>query len=254
VTTTHHVDIALDPTWGIDGRPHGGYLLRLLAEAAVDEAHPDPMAVSAHFLSPPVPGSATIAAERLRTGRRVSTTRCRLIEGDQPRVEALVTAGRLGASEKVQFAAPPLPPIPAPEGLFRAPAAAPNSPFRVGHLDHVDMRMDPATSGWAVGRPEGRAEYRAWLRRDDGADPTLLDLLVFADAMPPTTFDVGLTGWAPTLELTVLLRAQPAPGWVLVRQRSRLIADGWLDEDCDIWDSTGQLVAQARQLTGYREA
>jgi acyl-CoA thioesterase len=246
------LDLELDPSWAIGGRPHGGYLARLLAESALDETHPDPMAVSVHFLSPPEPGAATVASTRLRSGRRVSTTRCQLIEGGEPRAEALVTAGRVEPPGEARLATPPPPSPPAPEGLFRAPSEG--GPFRVGHLDHVDLRMDPETAGWAVGQPAGRAEYRAWMRRDDGADPSLLDLLVFADAMPPTTFDVGILGWVPTLELTVLLRAQPAPGWVLVRQRSRLISDGWLDEDCEIWDSTGALVAQGRQLAGYREA
>lgn len=246
--------VELDGSWAIAERPHGGYLLTLLAEAALDADHPDPLAVSAHFLSPPQPGSATIAATRLRTGRRVSTTRCQLIEAGELRVEALVTTGRLPEAGEVRFATPALPPIPDAEGLFRAPASSPGSPFHVGHLDHVDLRMDPATSGWALGAPDGRAEYRAWMRRDDQAAASLLDLIVFADAMPPTTFDLGMAGWVPTVELTVLLRSRPAPGWVLVRQRSALVADGWVDEECDIWDSTGRLVAQARQLASYRES
>jgi hypothetical protein len=27
---------------------------------------------------------------------------------------------------------------------------------------------------------------------------------------------------------------------------------GWLDEECEVWDSSGQLVVQARQLAGYK--
>jgi hypothetical protein len=96
------------------------------------------------------------------------------------------------------------------------------------------------------------AEVRAWLRRDDGDDPSMLDLLVFADALPPVTFDLGLMGWVPTVELTVLLRALPAPGWIRAVQRARLLQDGWLDEECELWDSEDRLVAQARQLAGYR--
>jgi hypothetical protein len=105
---------------------------------------------------------------------------------------------------------------------------------------------------WALGEPAGRAEVRGWMRRDDEADPSPLDLLVFADAMPPVTFDLGLMGWVPTLELTVHLRGLAAPGWLRVVQRARLLRDGWLDEECEIWDSAGRLVAQARQLAGYR--
>ncbi len=56
----------------------------------------------------------------------------------------------------------------------------------------------------------------------------------------------------PTGALTVLLRGLPAPGWVRAVQRARLLQDGWLDEECLLWDSRGRLVAQARQLAGYR--
>lgn len=246
--------VELDASWAIAERPHGGYLLRLLAEAALDGEHPDPLAVSAHFLSPPRPGTAAIHTERLRRGRRVSTTRCQLVEDGELRVEALVTSGRLPSGTSPRFAAPAMPAVPDPAGLPRAPASTPGSAFHVGHLDHVDLRMDPETSGWALGAPAGRAEYRAWLRRDDAAAASPLDLIVFADALPPTTFDLGMAGWVPTVELTVLVRGTPAPGWVLVRQRSALVADGWLDEECDIWDSSGRLVAQARQLASYRDS
>lgn len=246
--------VDLDASWAIAERPHGGYLLRLLAAAALDAEHPDPLAVSAHFLSPPQPGSAAIRTEQLRRGRRVTTTRCQLVEHGELRVEALVTSGRLPSGDSPRFALPALPPIPPPLDLFRAPSSSPGSPFHVGHLDHVDLRMDPDTSGWALGAPVGKAEYRAWMRRDDADSASPLDLLVFADAMPPTTFDLGMAGWVPTVELTVLIRGKPAPGWVLVRQRSALVSDGWLDEECDIWDSSGRLVAQSRQLASYRES
>jgi hypothetical protein len=46
----------------------------------------------------------------------------------------------------------------------------------------------------------------------------------------------------------VLLRGLPAPGWLLVQARTRLLADGWFDEEATAWDSTGRLVAQSRQL------
>ena len=51
----------------------------------------------------------------------------------------------------------------------------------------------------------------------------------------------------------MLVRGVPAPGWLAVVQRARLVHDGWLDEDCEVWDSEGRLVAQARQLAMYRE-
>jgi hypothetical protein len=68
------------------------------------------------------------------------------------------------------------------------------------------------------------------------------------DALPPVTFGLGMPGWAPTLELTAHVRAEPAPGWMKVRHATRNMAGGMFEEDCEIWDSAGRLVAQSRQL------
>jgi hypothetical protein len=63
------------------------------------------------------------------------------------------------------------------------------------------------------------------------------------------TFDLGMFGWTPTLELTVHLRAVPAHGWLRVCHCTRNVAGGLLEEDAEVWDSADRLVAQSRQLT-----
>jgi len=72
--------------------------------------------------------------------------------------------------------------------------------------------------------------------------------VVVVDALPPATFDLGLPGWAPTLELTAHVRARPAPGPAVVRHETRNVSAGQFEEDCWVWDATGRLVAQSRQL------
>jgi hypothetical protein len=243
-------DIELDASWSIGTKPHGGYLLSTMAGLALDDDHPHPMAISAHYVASPDAGPATVEVERLRTGRRGASSRIRLAQ-ESIRVEALMSAGRWSPDADITWstAAPPvLPPV---DDCPRAPAEGPTG-LRVWQLDHCELRIDPATAMWALGAPSGHPEVRAWIRRDDGNDPSLLDLIVFADALPPVTFDLGLMGWVPTLELTVLIRALPAPGWIRAVQKARLLQDGWLDEECELWDSEDRLVAQARQLAGYR--
>lgn len=244
-------DVELDPGWAVGGKPHGGYLLRTAVEPALDQAHPHPMVVSAHYLSSPDAGPAQVEVERLRTGRRVASSRVRLLQSGDARVEVLMSHSTLASGDD-HWSAPGGPPeLPPLEDCPRTPSVGPTGRV-VGYFDHVDLRLDMSTAQWALGKPQGQAHVQGWIRRDDGADATPLDLIVFADAMPPVTFDLGLMGWVPTLELTVLLRGVPAPGWLRVMQRARLLRDGWLDEECEIWDSEGRLVAQARQLAGYR--
>jgi hypothetical protein len=81
----------------------------------------------------------------------------------------------------------------------------------------------------------------------DPREPDPLLLLLAVDALPPVTFDLGLPGWAPTLELTAHVRASPAPGWLRVRHATRNLAGGLLEEDAEVWDAAGRLVAQSRQ-------
>ncbi len=57
----------------------------------------------------------------------------------------------------------------------------------------------------------------------------------------------------PTVTLDAHIRALPAPGWLIAEQSAQVVAGGWLDETCTLWDETGRLVASVRQLAGYRE-
>jgi hypothetical protein len=122
----------------------------------------------------------------------------------------------------------------------------------VAILDRVEVRLEPESSGFTAGQPRGRGELRGWLSLPEGErfDPT--SLLFAVDAYPPGTFDVAYSGWVPTLELTVYVRALPAPGPVRVLQRAQLIDGHRVDEACFIWDATGRLVAQGTQLAGIR--
>ena len=96
--------------------------------------------------------------------------------------------------------------------------------------------------------PSGKAEIRAWLRFDDGREPDVWSLPLLCDALPPPLLNVAFFKWIPTLELTVHVRARPAPGWLRTRFVSRFIFDGLLEADGEVWDSEGKLVAQSRQL------
>ncbi len=115
-------------------------------------------------------------------------------------------------------------------------------------MQRLDLRLDPAAIGWAMGQPSHRGRMQGWFRLADKRPADPLSLLLAADALPPVTFDLGRPGWAPTIELTVHVRALPADGWLRVSHATRNVAGGYFEEDCEIWDENGRLVAQSRQL------
>ncbi|MET7422846.1 thioesterase family protein [Dactylosporangium sp. NPDC005555] len=240
----------LDPLWTVGGKPNGGYLLAILARAAVEAAgtHPDPLSASAVYLSPPDAGPVSIAVEVLRTGRSASQVRARLSQKDRTCVEALFTLGVLDAAGDPRWVDAAAPPVAAEQDLLPTPSKAPGTDLRIDMLDQFEQRID-----WqAVGDPPG--ELRGWLRLPDGAGWDPVSLLFAADAFPPATFTLGGNGWTPTLELTVYVRAVPSPGPLRVRQRARLLTEHLVDQVCEIWDSQDRVVAQATQLAAYRMA
>jgi acyl-CoA thioesterase len=243
----------VDPGWTVAGRPNGGYLLALATRAALQAAgQPHPLAVSAHFLAPAEPGAAELEVVGLRAGRTVATTRVTLIQEGAARWAALVTAGRLDPDPARGWrrdAGPAgLPPV--EECLPARPELPGGVP--VGLLHQLEMRIDPATAGWVAGRPGGSLDMRGWVRFADGRPADPLALLQMADALPPSSFDLGLPGWAPTVALSVYVRGLPAPGWLGCVVRGQLWQGGWFDEQAEVWDSAGRLVAQARQFAGAR--
>jgi acyl-coenzyme A thioesterase PaaI-like protein len=253
---SYHIDV--DPGWVIGDKPNGGYLLATMARAAVaatasieGPAHPHPVAATATYISAPSPGPALVEVEVLRRGRGMSQARARLVRDGAPLVEASFTLGRLDPATEPWWSDAPAPVIPPPDACLRVPGTGPSG-IRLPIMERVDIRLDPAVTGFTAGRPGGGGELRGWLSFRDGHTPDPLSLLYALDAFPPATFELATTGWVPTLALTAYVRALPTPGPLLVRQRAVLVEARTVDEVCHVWDSRGRLVAHATQLAAIR--
>ena len=237
--------------WRVIGgtAPNGGYLMALAARAMADRAgRPDPLTVTAHFLAPPELGPVEVVTELVRTGGRSSTVQARLVQDGRDRVRLIGAFGDLAAPEgptDVRLTPPPWPDV---ERLPDAPLEGPGvtAPEIFHRLRH---RMPLAHLGWAVGRPADTGVVGGWCRWPDADRIDTLGLLFVADAYPPAVFDLAgaPVSWAPTIELTVQVRARPAPGWLATRFTTRALTAGTFEEDGDLWDAEGRLVALSRQ-------
>ena len=241
----------LDGRWDVGGGIlNGGYLLAVAARAAVlDSPHPHAVALSGSYLRAPAAGPAVLSVVPGPAGRTLAHAAVTLADAVGPALAVQVTTATLGSAEPERTV--PAPEVPPVEECLSLAANAHLAPLGLGVpglTRRVETRVDPATAGWAVGAPSGEPVLRAWVRFADDREPDPLALVTFADVLPPTLWATGLLGWAPTVQLQVLVRGLPAPGWCLVEARGGLLAGGWHDEDYRIWDSTGRLVAQSRQL------
>lgn len=237
--------------WAIGDHPHGGYLLAIMARAAISAAGgpaPDddlaPLAVSAQFLRPPRTGPVLVRTETLKTGRTVTVMRAVLEQRGRACVDATVTLGRMPDEPAVWSDLPEMPVNPPVEAINLGSA----SYAKFAPLSRTcDLRLDPQGAGFLTGSTADPPRLRLWVK-PRGAQPDLLFGLLTGDVSMPVTVNLGWFGWAPTVQLTALLRARPANGWLRLLVEAKAVHGRWYDEDALVVDSTGRLVCQARQL------
>lgn len=240
-------DVCLDPGYAIGGPLNGGYLMAVALRAAVDASpFEHPVSTTAQFLRAPVAGPARVEVERLKAGRTVAFLRARLVQDGAAQMECLVTTATLGDGPPAYADEQPPHLMPPPEQCVKLPDPRPESGMTLNA--QMELLFDPPTIGWLTGEPSGRPESRAYFRMAEPQDPDPYVLALAVDAMPPVVFSAGARGWAPTVDLTWHLRALPAPGPLTLIGSGRLVHDGWFDEEVEVRDSRGRLVAQSRQL------
>jgi len=235
----------LTDRWSIGAVPNGGYVMAIALDAlARSMPGPDPLSATAHFLRPGRPGPCVVETEVVKVGGTHATGAARMRQGEVEIARVLATFGDLErASGPVKIVAAP-PDLPARESCFERGA----NDVMPTIARRFDQRFDPESMRWMRGEQTGQMAMAAWQRFADGREPDVRSLPVFADALPPPIFNVVPPGWAPTLELTIHTRARPQPGWLRSRFTSRFLFGGYFDEDGEIWDSSGTLVALSRQL------
>jgi hypothetical protein len=232
---------------------NGGVLVATVLRAVLDTSpHPYPVATSAHFLRVAAVAPARVEVTWLKQGGTAATARAALIQDAGPVLEVTATTGALSADPagdgQLSWTGEPprLPPIKECVGLGPSPGPGPDP--ATGYAAHVELLFDPATVGWRRGEPSGVPEIRAYFRLREHRDPDAYLLAVAADGLPPAIFGLGTSGWSPTVEYTWHMRAVPAPGTLRVATRCRHVSGGWFDEEAEVWDAAGRLVAQSRQL------
>jgi acyl-CoA thioesterase len=195
-------------------------------------------------LRPAVVGPVKDRTELARRGRRTATGEARLIQDGAETVRAVATFTDLRQATGRTLLLDDKPHLP-PPGQAVDPMAGRSLPG-VTMTDLVEYRM-PRPPGWRQGRPSGDPGMAFWMRFKQGRDADLLSLALLVDAVAPAVLELGERA-SSTMELTVHLRAHPASGWLACKAWTRHVIGGYHEEDFEIWDSDGKLVAHSRQL------
>ena len=247
----------LDPVFTIGPKVHGGSLQMMVAAAArralSQLADPDDeiavIAVASDYLAAPDPASVELHATLVKTGRTVSLVRVDVWQNGRLMVASTVTLGRPDRGEARYRGTTHVTDLPIEPQAD--PADINSSPL--GDIFHLSAAVDvvldlerfPALRG-----ETGEPVIRGWARprTDVAADVSALFPVLVCDVSPPVVMNLGMFGWAPTVQLTTYVNRVPAPGWLRFAASSQDIGQGMFAEDHVVVDSTGATVAQSRQL------
>lgn len=250
----------IDRAWWVLRGPNGGYLAAIILramDATVDDPARVPRSVTVHYTSSPGEGEVTIRTRRERVGRSLTSVSARMEQ--EGALVAVAMAAFSTSRPGPEFCDVVMPEVPAPAavGARGVPDLAPPFAHRWDLRWAIGRAPDPTTAGAPPPPADGVREAVAggWIRLEE---PQVLDapaVAAITDAWVPPVFSRTNTALAvPTIDLTIHFRTSlPLPGatpddYLLAVFRTNAAAEGFLEEDGEVWSADGRLVAQSRQL------
>jgi acyl-CoA thioesterase len=243
--------VRVTPNWSINGLPNGGYLMALMANAMVQASAKKTIAiVTTTFISRCDPVEGRVKLEKIAASSQFERVEAHLYQGQKERLRSwgtFVKEDKDCVLSRREAQAPTLAPLAECIPIPQMPG------FTL--FDHMDVRLEPACAGWMSGRLADKSEHKGWARFKDDRPYDAVALLLVADCFPPPVYaSQGLAAWVPTIEMSVNIRKKPASQWLKCIFRTRFITCGLMEEDGQIWDETGELIALSRQIAQYRVA
>ncbi len=242
----------LDRAWWVHRGPNGGYLaaivLRALTET-VGDADRSPRSLTVHYVAPPAEGALEIATTIERAGRSLTSCSARLMQDSKLIGLALAAFSRARPGPEFADLQPPDAPPADESPLVAAPTDDPFIPDIAFRWENRLVR------GGFPPEPTGEAVIARWIRLPEGRVVDGLVAAALTDAVIPAVFGrVEEQMIVPTVDLTIHFRSSlPLPtarpdDYVLAEFRTNVVAEGFLEEDGEIWSPDGVLLAQSRQL------
>ncbi len=100
-----------------------------------------------------------------------------------------------------------------------------------------------------------KSEIRGWIRFKEERPFDSLSIFLIIDSFPPPILAThGIVAWVPSIEFSVNIRNLPKTKWLKGLFRTHFVDNGILEEDGEVWDGNGGLVAISRQIAQFRKA
>jgi hypothetical protein len=118
----------------------------------------------------------------------------------------------------------------------------------------MDVRLDPSCAGWMTGSLSTKSELRGWVKFKEERPFDTLSTILMVDSFPPTIFaSQGIVAWVPSIEISMSIRNLPTTKSLKSVIRTCFVNNGIFEEDGEIWDGNGELIAISRQIAQFRK-
>jgi acyl-CoA thioesterase len=250
----------ISDAWRVMAAPIGGFVAALAVEGmarVLDDPSLRLRTVTSVFVAPVLVGPVEIDVTVLRRGRSVSQLSATVRNVGS--TAGLTALAAFGASRTgFDFTDAVMPSVPEPLECPTWSQAMP-SDFQMGHeppplwSSTIESRLVQGRYPWEPFR-EGPATAMDWTRF--AVDPVTdaqrrAALCVLSDTMPSgLDAKVESDNWfAPSVDLTTHVFADPTPGWILGSSSITLAGDGYASARIDLWDPVERrLCATATQV------
>jgi len=243
-----------DPKYFVGNTPHGGYLLALMNKAMTEVLpHPSSINSNIYYLDRTEPEPAELHVEVVRRSKGSSMGQVKLIQNNK------ITCLYSSICSDFQY-------MKGHSGLETPMPEIINSVqqddfkvmnyenFKLGStpsfIQQLNMSVHPDHAWWdrEISTDAAEARCSAYLELQGGVADTFV-LSYLADILPPVVQNkYGPLGWVPTLTLTCNIRQLPKTNLLFIDGIAKDISNGYFEQDCNIWDMSGNLVATSRQL------
>jgi len=246
-----------DTNYFVGSTPHGGYLMAVMHKALANVLpHSTAITSSVQYLDRIDAKPFQLEVEVFKTGRGSSSGIVKLKQDDKICTTFTATCSDFEFMKGYDDLQKPLPNIFLDKDrceYVKMNYDKISKGFTPAFIQQLECSIHPDHAWWNRKADEdntdNEARCSAFLEMKGGR-PDQFCLSFYSDILPPVVCNkYGPLGWIPTITLTTHIRQLPSTNELYADFKATDINKGYFEQDCNIWDLNGNLVASSRQLT-----
>ena len=244
-----------DTNYFVGNTPHGGYLMAVMHKALTSILpHSTAISSSVQYLDRIDAKTFELEVETFRTSRGSSSGIVKLKQDDKICTTFTGTCSDFEFMKGYDDLQKPLPNIfneSDKKDYIKMNYDKISKGFTPAFIQQLECLIHPDHAWWNRDSNDKNNEARcsAFLEMQGGI-PDQFCLSFYSDILPPVVSNkYGPLGWIPTITLTTHIRQLPSTSELYADFKATDINKGYFEQDCNIWDLNGNLVASSRQLT-----